>query len=344
MVQAPVSILSKLLLAAFLAHAQPASNTARSAAVPHSTMRSILRGLRVEFSEKPADDSVAFDFQLNSHKVTLLNHIKDMQLSACFEGVVDPMKMNRWSQEHFFTRAYVDEQGCASLGADVNFAGGVTKAMIEEWVNEFSTAVTVFARFVTELPSGANTSASTPSTGIPPTPDGPASPIGKMAWSQSRADTRSVPAQQSESMSVPGLLTINRNLTLRYDPEKWKQTPSHDAAQFALSYSCGAGHAMVIAEPISVPPDSVEEVALANAQFADPNAKVVFRHKRRVDGVDLWLLKIEAELGTVPMVYCGYYYAGPSSTVQVVAYTTKTLFAESENDFMEFLNGLVVLK
>ena len=54
------------------------------------------------------------------------------------------------------------------------------------------------------------------------------------------------------------------------------------------------------------------------------------------------ILKIEAEINTVPMVYWGYYYAGQGSTVQVVTYTTKALLPKSENDFMELLNGLTV--
>jgi hypothetical protein len=324
---------STLLLTAFLAHAQPASNTVRSAAFSHAAMRSILRGMRLEFTERPSGDSIAFDFQLNCHKVTLLNHIKEMQLSACFDGIGDLMKMNQWSREHFFTRAYIDEQGCSSLGSDVHFSGGVTRAMIEDWVREFGTAVTVYARFVAELPPFATTPAPAPAVGEQPAPDRPAWPVGTMAWSQSCA-----------TRSVPGLLRINRNITLKYDPDKWTQTPSYDAGQFALAHSSGNGHALVIAERIAVPIDSVEEVALANAQFADPRAKVVFRHKRGVNGVDVWFLKIEAEVGTVPMVYCGYYYADQSSTVQVVTYTTKTLLPEFENDFMEFLNGLTVSK
>ena len=316
-------------------------------------MRSILQGMRFEFTENPSDDSTTFDFQLNGHKVTLLNHIKDMRLSACFDGIVtEPLeapdqvqallKMNRWNQEHFFTGAYRDERGCASLRASVDFAGGMTRAMIEEYIREFGTAVTVFGRFVVELTPGANTPASTPATGIQPTVDRPASPVATMAWSQSRADTSSAPPWPSATTSVPGLLMISPNIALRYDPDKWEQTPSPDAGQVALSDSSAGGHALIIEEGIGVPLDSLQDVALANAQFADPSAKLVFRHKRRVNGAVLWFLKIEAEINTVPMVYWGYYYAGQGSTVQVVTYTTKALLPKSENDFMELLNGLTV--
>ena len=345
---------SMVLLTIFLANAQPASNAKRSATVSHATMRSILGGMRLEFTENPSDDSVAFDFQLNGHKVTLLNHIKDMQLSACFDGIVivEPpdapanrpalMKMNRWNQDHFSTGAFRDEHGCESLRANLNFAGGMTTAMIEEYIRKFSTAVTVFARFVAELTAGANRAAATPSTGDQPTVDRTALPIGTMAWSQPRADTRSAPPSPSATGSVPGLLRITRDITLRYDTDKWKPTQSHEAGQFALSHSPAQGHALVIEEHIAVPLDAIQDVALANAQFADPEAKFVIRDKRRINGVTLWFLKIEAEVGTVPMVFLGYYYADQSSTVQVVTYTAKTLLPESEHDLMEFLNGLAV--
>jgi len=298
--------------------------------------------MNLEFTENPSDDSVAFAFQLNGHQVTLLNHVKDMQLSACFGRIfADPpdapenmpvlLKMNRWNQEHFFTGAYRDEHGCESLRANVSFAGGMTRAMIEEFIRQFSTVVTVYARFAAEPTPGANTPASTRA----------ASPVATMAWSQSR-DPKSAPPSPPAAKPVPGLLTINRNITLKYDPDKWKQTPSREAGQFALSHSSTGGHAVIIGEPIAVPLDSLQDVALANAQFADPNAKLVFRHKRRVNGVVLWFLKIEAEVNKMPMVYLGYYYAGQSSTIQVVTYTKKALLPESENDFMEFLNGLAV--
>ena len=65
--------------------------------------------------------------------------------------------------------------------------------------------------------------------------------------------------------------------------------------RFLFSRSSGGGHALVIAEPIAVPLGSVEDVALANAQLVDPNAKIVFRDQRKVNGVVLRFLKIEAD-------------------------------------------------
>ena len=52
-------------------------------------------------------------------------------------------------------------------------------------------------------------------------------------------------------------------------------------------------------ERIEVPRLSVEDIALANAQLVDPQAKIVFRQQRRINGVDVRFLKIEAEVNRV---------------------------------------------
>ena len=89
-----------MLLTALPGHAQPPS-TNRSATISHARMRSILQGMGVEFTEKSSGDSTAFAFPLNGHIVTVLNQVKSMQLSACVQDHVDPMKANHWNQDHF---------------------------------------------------------------------------------------------------------------------------------------------------------------------------------------------------------------------------------------------------
>jgi hypothetical protein len=83
---------------------------------------------------------------------------------------------------------------------------------------------------------------------------------------------------------------------------------------------------------------------LANAQSVDPQARIVFRQQRRVNGVDVRFLKIEAEVDSVPMVYWGCFYGGEYGTVQVVTYTAKTLLPEYEEAFMDLLSGFMVSK
>ncbi len=333
---------SIVLLGALQVHAQQAASTNRSAAISQARMRSLLQGMGIEFTEESSDDSTAFAFQLNGHIVTLLNQVKSMQLSACVQDHIDPMKANRWNQDHFSTRVYLDQHGCAALRSDVGFAGGVTNEMIEAFIGEFCTDVTIYAKFVTNLPPGSGTPTAPPGTADQQADRSP-SPIGAMTWSQLGQHTKAT-APWAGAQSVPGLLKINRNISLKYDANLWKQTASHNDGEFVLLHSSGDGHALVIAEPVAVPLASLEDVALANAQAADPQAKVVFRDKRRVNGAVLYFLKIEANVDTVPMVYCGYFYAGENGTVQAVTYTAKTLLPEYEKEFMDFLNGFVVSK
>jgi hypothetical protein len=304
-------------------------------------MRLLLQRLGFQFTENSSGDAATFAFPVNGHRIALLSHAKIIQLSTCFEDHFDPMKANQWNREHFSTRAYLDEQGCASLAADANFGVRVTDEMIEEFIGEFLTAATIHARFVTVLPPAPNTPSAGPAAGPA---DPTTSPIAPMEWSQLGQNARIVPPAPGAAKSIPGLLKINRNISVKYDPDQWKQTAPGSHGQLALSHSSGDAHALVIAEPIAVSHGSVEDVALANAQSVDPKARIVFRQQRRINGVDVRFLKMEVDVNAVPMVYWGCFYGGEYGTVQVVTYTAKTLLREHEKNFMDFLNGFIVSK
>jgi hypothetical protein len=128
-------------------------------------------------------------------------------------------------------------------------------------------------------------------------------------------------------------------MAIKYDANKWKQSTSKEAGRFTFVHTTGDGYAMVIAERLSIPIDSLPDIALHNAQDADPNARITFQDKRRVNGVDLWFLNIDAVVSGIPVTYYGYYYSGQSGTVQILTYTGRSLVPEYEKDFIDFLNG-----
>jgi hypothetical protein len=335
---------SIVLLTAILCHAQQAASTNRSPVISDARMQSLLQGMGIEFTQE-SSDSTAFAFQLNRHIVTLLNRVKSMQLSACVKDDVDLLKANHWNQDHFFTAVRLDQNGCAALRSEVGFSGGVTNEMIVAFIRQFCTDVTIYAKFVSDPQPDSSTPA--PPGADAPQADRSPSPIATMAWSQVGQQTKpaaSAGAERPGTTSVPGLLKINRNVSLKYDPGLWKQAAPHNDGEFVLLHSSGDGHALVIAEPVAVPLDSLQDVALANAQAVDPDAKFVFRDKRKVNGAVLHFLKIQANVNAVPMVYSGYFYAGENGTVQVVTYTAKTLLPQYEKDFMDLLDGLVISK
>jgi hypothetical protein len=93
-------------------------------------------------------------------------------------------------------------------------------------------------------------------------------------------------------------------------------------------------------ERLPMPFESLPDIVLSNVRSEDPNATMTLKQKRRVNGVEVWFLKMDAELNGIPLTLCGYYYSGKSGTVQVVMFTGKNLFSEFAEDFMGFLNGL----
>lgn len=104
----------------------------------------------------------------------------------------------------------------------------------------------------------------------------------------------------------------------------------------------GDAYANVISERLSIPTDSFPEIAISNARKADPHAAITFREKRTVNGVEVWFLKMDAQVNGIPFTYMGFYYGGKAGAIQVLTFTGKNLAAEYEADFVEFLNGFSV--
>jgi hypothetical protein len=150
-------------------------------------------------------------------------------------------------------------------------------------------------------------------------------------------------APNTPVLTSDGVLNFNAGkMNVKYDPKKWKQTQSTEAGRFTFEHKNGDGYGMIIAERLTIPLDSLPDVALSNAKDADPNAKIIFREKRSVGGVDVWFLKLASTSNGIPLVYYGYYYGGKAGTVQVLTYTGANLISEYDKDFLDFLNGLRV--
>ena len=328
---------SILLLMILPARAQSPAKDTQSVPISDARMRSVLAGMALDFTEAPGGDATVFAIRLDGHRVALRNRAEGLSLSACFAGGIEPIQANQWNREHFSTRAFLDEKGCVSLGAEVRFGGRPTIPMIQDFVRGFCTDVAVFARFLAR-PAAAPDSPAAAVLSL----DRLASPIGAMAWTQLGPFAKRTPPAAAAVGSVPGLLKIHPDVALKYDPAQWTPAPPRGDGQFAFSHASGAAHALVVSEPVAVPLDSVADVVLANAQSVDPHARVVFRHRRWANGVAWWFLKVEAAVETTPMVYWGYFYAGEGRTVQVVAYTETSRLPEYGQAFTDFLNGLTV--
>lgn len=129
-----------------------------------------------------------------------------------------------------------------------------------------------------------------------------------------------------------------------YDENKWflsnqKNSPS---AEYEFANKEGDMYALVIPERLEIPLETLKNIALQNAQNADPNAKIVFEEKRVVNDTEVLCVQIEATIQGIPFKYFNYYYTGKEGTIQVMTYTGQSLFEEYRQDMENFLNGFVV--
>lgn len=154
-----------------------------------------------------------------------------------------------------------------------------------------------------------------------------------------------IPALTRPATSTTLIKDEQGRFGLWVNPLKW-QVSSHrnnSEAQFEFRHTSGDAFAFVIAEDLSVPLDSVADVALANAQAAAPDAHLVQQETRRVNNTDVLCLQIDGTMQqSVPFTYLGYYYSGPAGAVQVVTTATSDNAARYRADLEDLLNGLEI--
>ena len=131
---------------------------------------------------------------------------------------------------------------------------------------------------------------------------------------------------------------------LAFDPSKWKQTKSETGGKLNFQHISGDGYAMIIAERIAIPAEQFRDLAIANMHEVAPDGRVVEETRRKVNGADVRVMRLEGTAKGIAFTFLGYYYSGPAGSVQVVTYTGTALFDEYRADFEEFLNGLKVGK
>lgn len=128
---------------------------------------------------------------------------------------------------------------------------------------------------------------------------------------------------------------------LFYDLAHWSVT-ADSPGRTLLQLRGGDGYATVITERISVPMDNIVSLALQMAKQAAPDAKLISQSSRTVNGKLVVVARMSATLQGVPFAYLNHYYSGRTGTVQVMTYTSATLFRDYEQEFEQLLNGLVL--
>src|SRR5271157_2927166 len=106
-------------------------------------------------------------------------------------------------------------------------------------------------------------------------------------------------------------------LALYLVPGVWEkmENPLSPAAEVGFRYKDGDVYAIVIAERIMVPLETLKQFALTNARRLDDKARIIKEEKRTVNGNEVLCLILNAKPQGVPMTYYNYYYSGKEGAI-----------------------------
>ena len=132
------------------------------------------------------------------------------------------------------------------------------------------------------------------------------------------------------------------NSAVAINTKKWLFKPStvNQAAEYQFVLKGKDVYGMLIAEAIGMTPEGLANIALINARKAAPNAKVIKKEYRIVNGKKMIYMEMSGSMQGINFVYCGYYYADQNGSTQLVTYTSSNLVKKYSADIEQFLNGL----
>jgi hypothetical protein len=134
------------------------------------------------------------------------------------------------------------------------------------------------------------------------------------------------------------------NVGIYLNPKNWSFKKAKDAGEYEFQLKEKEGYALLLAERIEIPLESLKSIALTNAQKAAPDAEIVKEEYRMVNGIKVLCLQMDGTIQGIRFSYFGYYYSSDKGTVQLLTYTSKSLFKDYQADLETFLNGFVELK
>lgn len=132
--------------------------------------------------------------------------------------------------------------------------------------------------------------------------------------------------------------------TVSYDANKWarsqfSQTPT---AEYEFGFKNADVFAMVIPERITIPLDSLGDIAIENARGVSSDLTVNSRETKTIDGRDYLVVQFDATIQDIPLKYLGYYTSGTFGSVQFVTYAENDTYDEYKDDMQALLNGLAI--
>lgn len=151
----------------------------------------------------------------------------------------------------------------------------------------------------------------------------------------------------SKPTSAKTLLKSERtDHAIWYNETKWSKSdmkPS-EATEYLLKLKDQDGYCLTVVEKIEIPIENFSSIVLKSMKMRGAeNVAVEKEEFRIVNGKRVLFMQFTATTSGMTFTYAGYYFSNESGTSQVLCYTSKNLFNQYKQEFMNILNGFVII-
>lgn len=138
------------------------------------------------------------------------------------------------------------------------------------------------------------------------------------------------------------LKSTKNNSAIWIDAKKWSFTKSAagENSEYEFELKGTDLYGMALNESIPMPLEALANIAFDNALAAAPDAKIISKEYRVVNGQKIIYMQMDGTMEGVPFTYRGYYFSNDKGATQFITYTATSLVEKYAMDIEEFLNGL----
>lgn len=135
------------------------------------------------------------------------------------------------------------------------------------------------------------------------------------------------------------------NIGVWINPKNWNfsKGDDKDVAELKFQKKGEDLYAILIAEKMQIPIESLKEIAIDNAKTVASDVKIIKEEYRIVNGIKVLMMQISGTIQGIKFTYFGYYYSNTNGSIQLITYTGSKIFDDYYNDIELFLNGFVEL-
>jgi hypothetical protein len=139
------------------------------------------------------------------------------------------------------------------------------------------------------------------------------------------------------------LKSTRNNSSIYINPKIWSFKKGKEAssdAEYVFELKGGDLYGQVITEEVSMPLETLSNVAFENFKDAAPNGRITKREYRKVNGNKVIYQEMQGNSQGIEFIFSGYYYTNESGSTQLVTYTSTNLLNKYKSNIEDLLNGL----